>query len=110
VGGTNLFVGVVVGGVLRCAGAGASFFVGDRVAAGLAALGVRPERVVMRAAGEGRVEGVVESVAFLGARWLVQARLAGGMVVRVEVAARPEAERVGLDWAETDVMVFAGAA
>ena len=110
VGGTNLFEGVVEGGVLRCAGAGASFFVGDRVAAGPAALGVRPERVVMRAAGEGRLEGVVENVAFLGARWLVQARLAGGMVVRVEVAARPEAERVGLDWAETDVMVFAGAA
>ena len=110
VGGANLFEGLVSGGVLWCAAAQAGLRV--TMADGPGALGVRPERVVCRAAGLGRVDGRVENVAFLGARSRVEVRLAGGMVVRAEAAGAEAVagEAVGLDWEDADAMMFEGAA
>lgn len=72
--------------------------------------GLRPERVRLTAAGAGRVDGVLEEVAYHGASRRCQVRLDDGrrLVVRVAGAAGEVGSRVGAAWDEADVVVLGG--
>jgi putative spermidine/putrescine transport system ATP-binding protein len=82
--------------------------VGDAVV-----LSLRPEKIRLVPAGQGRLGGVVRERFFLGSQWLYQVDTAAGelAVVCPNDGGTPaeEGERTGLDWTAQQVRLLAGA-
>lgn len=79
-----------------------------------ATLSVRPEKIVLRSAHEGRIDGRVINRFFLGSQWLFTVDTPVGMI-SVSIPNQgaeppPEGTLVGLDWASSSLRLIAGAA
>jgi putative spermidine/putrescine transport system ATP-binding protein len=118
VGKTNLLAGtwrrngassaVDIGGVLLEASA-------PEIAAGMpVTLSIRPEKILMRDAGAGRLEGRVASRFFLGSQWLftIDTPIGNMIVSTPNQGVEPPAEGspVGLDWSPANLRIIAGTA
>ena len=118
VGKTNLLAGtwrrnggssaVDIGGVLLEASA-------PEIAAGApVTLSIRPERILLREAGAGRLDGRVASRFFLGSQWLFTIETPIGTITASapNQGSEPpgEGSSVGLDWTPANVRVIAGTA
>ncbi|MDR9751322.1 ABC transporter ATP-binding protein [Pseudomonas sp. SZMC_28357] len=75
-------------------------------------LSLRPEKITLRGAGEGRLQGQISSRFFLGSQWLYSVSTALGelTVVRGNDGSPPlnEGTAVGLDWASDLLRVLRG--
>ncbi len=118
VGKTNLLAGtwrrngassaVDIGGVLLEASA-------PEIAAGApVTLSIRPEKILLRNAGAGRLDGCVVNRFFLGSQWLftVETPLGTMTVSTPNQGGEPPAEgsTVGLDWSPANLRIIAGTA
>jgi putative spermidine/putrescine transport system ATP-binding protein len=118
VGKTNLLAGtwrrngassaVDIGGVLLEASA-------PEIAHGVpVTLSIRPEKILLREAGAGRLEGCIASRFFLGSQWLftVETPLGTVTVSTPNHGGEPPAEgsSVSLDWSPANLRVIAGTA
>jgi putative spermidine/putrescine transport system ATP-binding protein len=84
------------------------------IAAGASAkVSLRPEKILLRNVGTGRLDGRVASRFFLGSQWLFTIETAVGAmtVMTPNQGGDPPAEgaTVGLDWSPADLRVIAGA-
>ena len=76
-------------------------------------LSLRPEKIRLVPAGQGRLAGTVQERFFLGSQWLYQVATAAGdlVVVCPNDGASPaeEGQRIGLDWSAQQVRLLPGA-
>lgn len=118
VGKTNLIPGTLRrnGGVsaLESGGVALEAPASDIAEGAPATLSVRPEKIVLRNAGEGRIDGRVNNRFFLGSQWLFTVETPVG-AISVSIPNQggeppQEGTQVGLDWHRSSLRLIAGAA
>ncbi|RCS22704.1 ABC transporter ATP-binding protein [Phyllobacterium salinisoli] len=100
-------------GTVEVAGAMLPSEAADLPAGAAVTASIRPEKLLLHKAGEGRLNGNVASRFFLGGHWLFNVETPAGVIVvsmpnHGEEPAR-EGERVGIDWAPASLRIEASA-